>query len=90
MRRAERIAEFWGMFERQAGALARVTSADDPVYEQLFKSLQRVDSGLYLEFHAEPGASELIITAQGESKLFDLVESVYPQPRASKAGKSWR
>src|ERR1700752_5237367 len=70
------IADFWRLFTQQADALARAKSADDPVYDLLLESLQQIDSGLFIEFHAEPGASELIVTAEGDAARFPIARAV--------------
>lgn len=73
---AQAIAEFWRVFQGRAGELARVRSADDPVYDLILDRLQEINPELYFEFYAEPGASELVITAEGERSLFPLVDSI--------------
>ena len=69
------IAEFWDLFERTADQLSALDDADGSVYDALLAQLHRVHRGLYLEFCAEPGACELIITADGDRELFPWVES---------------
>jgi len=70
------ISDFWHAFQNQEGALAAASSADDPVYDLLLDRLQQIDPGLYFEFSSNPGSSEIIITAEGDSSLFPLVESI--------------
>jgi hypothetical protein len=68
------ILEFWELVMNRAELLAQIKSADDPVYDELLEKLQQIDAGLWIEF--EPDARELIITADGNSALFDLVEGI--------------
>jgi hypothetical protein len=68
--------DFWAAFMECRAALARVVSADDPVYEGLLQKLQRVNRGLYFEFCAESGGGEFIVTADGDRALFDVARSV--------------
>jgi hypothetical protein len=70
------IAEFWRLFRRRSVNLAATTSADSPVYDALLKALHVVSPGLYLEFSSEPGACELIVTAEGDRALFPLALAV--------------
>jgi hypothetical protein len=76
MQASSAITKFWQLFERRHAALAQIESADDPVYDELLEQLQQIDEGLFFEFSAEPGDCELIITAEGDSDLFDLVDSI--------------
>jgi hypothetical protein len=70
------VSDFWRLFEQKAGALARISSADDPLYDELLEQLQRIDEGLYIEFAAAPGHCVLVVTAEGDRELFDLAEAV--------------
>jgi len=70
------IAEFWNLFRQCAVNLAACNSADSPVYEALLEQLQKINPGLYLEYSAEPGDCELIVTADGDRSLFSLVRAV--------------
>lgn len=76
MTNSKAIADFWRLFQRRCGALAQLSSADDPVYDELLEQLQRIDPGLFFEFSAEPDDCELIITAEGDRSLFDLVDAL--------------
>lgn len=76
MQASNSITKFWQLFARRHAALAQIDSADDPVYDELLEQLQQIDEGLFFEFSAEPGDCELIITAEGNSDLFDLVDSI--------------
>jgi hypothetical protein len=69
------IGEFWRLFETRREELADAT-AESPVYDALLAALQCIDPGLFLEFSAAPGASELIVTADGKRSLFPLAERV--------------
>ena len=60
---AEAIRDFWFLFQRRAADLALARSANDSVYEVLLAQLQVIDRGLFLEFSANRGACELIVTA---------------------------
>jgi hypothetical protein len=76
MTKAEPTAAFWSLFAKRADALTRISTADDPVYDELLAQLQAIDAGLFFEFSAVPGSSELIITAEGDGSLFPLVDAV--------------
>ena len=67
---------FWQYFQKRESELAKIDTADHPVYDELLEKLQSIDSGLWFEFHTEPGRNELIITADGCTSLFPLVEEV--------------
>jgi hypothetical protein len=70
------IVEFWDLFRLRAAALAAIESADDPTYDELLEKLHRIDPGLYFELSSNPGACELIVTAEGERDLFPLARTV--------------
>jgi hypothetical protein len=76
MSRSDAIKQFWRSFEQKAGALAQVKSADESLYDELLEELQRVDEGLYIEISTPPGQCKLIITAEGNRELFELVDDV--------------
>jgi hypothetical protein len=70
------VTDFWRLFEEKCRALEQITSADDPLYDELLVKLQGIDSGLFFEFATAPGECELIITAEGNKSLFGLVDAV--------------
>ncbi len=70
------IQNFWSGFLELREDLAKISTADDPVYDSALELLQKIDPGLYLEIMAQPGNCELIITADGKRELFPLVESI--------------
>src|SRR5262249_44452383 len=70
------ISEFWRAFESHEDALSKVSSADHPVYDLILDRLQQVHPELYFEFSSEPRNCVIIITAEGDSSLFPLVESI--------------
>ena len=70
------IVEFWNLFRRRAADLVASRSTDSPAYIALLDHLHRIDPGLYLEFCANPGACELIVTADGDRSLFSLARAV--------------
>lgn len=74
--KSQTIAEFWHVFQQNSEELATISSADHPVYDLILEHLQQIQPELYFEFSSEPGASELIITAEGEISLFPLVDSI--------------
>ena len=76
------VPAFWSLFQACALDLAVVNSADSVVYDRLLARLQEIDPALYLEFCAEPGACELIVTAEGERSLFPLVRSIVAEAPA--------
>lgn len=68
------IQRFWAGFEQRADRLALITSADDPIYDESLHLLQEIDPGLYFEVSSDSQSPELIITAEGNERLFGLVE----------------
>jgi hypothetical protein len=70
------IAWFWNLFRQRAADLASCKSADSPAFVELLDQLHRIDPELYFEFCAEPGACELIVTADGNRSLFSLARAV--------------
>ena len=76
MSTATAIAEFWRLFAALRDQLAQLDTADDPAYDQLLAQLHRVDPGLFLELATDPGHLELVVTADGNSDLFDLADQI--------------
>lgn len=70
------IQDFWTLFSLRADALAKVESAEDPVYDEVLAKLHEVNDGLFFEFTTKGETSELVITAEGEKALFGLVDDV--------------
>jgi len=70
------ISDFWRVFQRHKDGLESLSSADNPTYDIVLEQLQHIHPRLYFEFSSNPGASELIITADGDRSLFDLVDSI--------------
>ena len=70
------IQDFWTLFSVRADALAKIQSAEDPVYDEVLAKLHEVNDGLFLEFSTKDGESKLIITAEGEKSLFGLVDDI--------------
>ena len=60
--------QFWALASVRVPALTRASSANDATYDELYAALQKVAPGLSLQFKA--GGGELIITADGDRKLF--------------------
>jgi hypothetical protein len=73
---ASAIPDFWALFRQRAADLGETESADTAVYDELLERLHRIDPGLYLEYSVNAGASELIVTAEGDRSLFQLARSV--------------
>ena len=71
--------EFWSLFRERAMLLARVKSADDPVYNELLDKLQEIEPGLSIEFSASQPECELIITADGDRELFAAARAAVAQ-----------
>jgi hypothetical protein len=73
----DEIRAFWSLFRATASELAASESADSAAYDLLLAGLQKVDAGLSLEFSApDRGASELIVTADGNQDLFPIARAV--------------
>lgn len=70
------IQDFWTSFTQRADALARLESAEDPVYDEILAKLHAIDDGLYFEFSTQGRKGELIITAEGDKSLFGLVDEI--------------
>jgi hypothetical protein len=70
------IAKFWNLFRRRAADLAASRSTNSPAYNALLDHLHRIDPGLYIEFCVNPGACEMIVTADGDRSLFSLARAV--------------
>ncbi|MBO0723889.1 MAG: hypothetical protein J2P41_23895 [Blastocatellia bacterium] len=70
------IALFWSLFRLHADSLAAYKLADNPIYCILLDQLHRIHPELYLEYCSEPGAYQLIITAEGNRSLFPLARAV--------------
>lgn len=70
------ITAFWQYFLDHLSDLEAMDSADDPAYGDLLEALQRIDRGLYIQFCSNPGMNELIVTAEGKTGLFPLVERI--------------
>lgn len=73
---SDAISRFWHVFKARAPELARIDTANDPVYLSLLEKLQEINSGLYFEFCSNAKPSELNISADGNEALFPLVESI--------------
>lgn len=82
-----KIEEFWLAFSRNEQAIARLTTADDPLYDAVLVHLQEVAPGLYFEFSSSADHNELIITADGNSSLFETVDQIVAQAPEI---KGWR
>lgn len=70
---------FWSLFRERAMQLARVESANAAVYDELLDRLQEVEPGLFIEFSASQPECELIITADGDRKLFPAARAAVAQ-----------
>jgi hypothetical protein len=77
MRECElRTEEFWSHIASNHELLAAISSADDKPYGDALTCLQRVHSNLYLVTGRKPAGRELIITAEGNTSLFSLVDEI--------------
>ncbi len=70
------ISRFWREFLKHKSDLEKLESPDDPAYDRILQSLQKIDSGLFLEFCTTPGTNEFIVTADGKEELFSLVDRI--------------
>ena len=70
---------FWSLFRERAMTLARATSANSAVYDELLKKLQEIVPGLSIEFSAGRPDCELIISADGNQKLFPAARAAVAQ-----------
>lgn len=76
MSTADATREFWAFFSQRSDALAKIESAEDPVYDEVLAKLQAIHEGLFFEFSTRGGKAELVITAEGEKALFGLVDEI--------------
>ena len=72
----DRIEKFWRYFVERRSDLEKLTTANDPVHDEVLAALHLVDPGLYFELCSESGLNEFILTADGDAQLFPLVENV--------------
>ena len=70
---------FWSLFRQRATQLAGAESADDAVYDELLDKLHEIEPGLFIEFSAGRPECELIITADGDRKLFPAARAAVAQ-----------
>ncbi|WP_309385039.1 hypothetical protein [Cerasicoccus frondis] len=70
------IIDFWETFMEAKDELEVLDTAESPVYDRILDSLGKINEELYFEYCPNPGASELIITADGNAELFDLVDDI--------------
>jgi len=70
------VAAFWDLFTRTAADVARAPSRDGAPVRRLLEALHAIDRGLFLEVGGAPGASELVITADGKAWRFPLARAV--------------
>lgn len=70
------IQDFWTLFSLRADALAKIQSAEDPVYEEILSKLHEINDGLFFELSTKGGKAQLVITAEGETSLFGLVDDI--------------
>jgi hypothetical protein len=73
---ARAVAAFWDLFTRTAADVARAPSPDGAPVRRLLEALHAIDRGLFLEVAGVPGASELIVTAEGKAWRFALARAV--------------
>jgi len=67
-------ASFWAWFATHSDRLLAVTSADEPVCDELMRQLQKVGGGLWFEFGPdEAGRREFVVSADGARELFPAV-----------------
>jgi hypothetical protein len=85
-RRVKAIADFWRRFEVAAPKLAALSTADDPLYDELLDHLQAVEPGLYLEFSNSDRPYELIVTADGDPTCSPPLGRSSPAPPTSMVG----
>lgn len=78
MERAEQAAEFWAWIVRNQGRLRETDGKDrQALFDQLLECLQAFREDLFFEIGGFPGGTtELIITAEGKSDLFDDVRAL--------------
>lgn len=74
---AAAIARFWTWFRANHARLKAMSDADHPFWDTVLAQLQLVHRGLRFEM-SDPvrGRREFVITAEGNSKLFPLVDAM--------------
>ena len=81
--------EFWSWFGSNEARFRNVETAEkEALLDEMLSHLQRVSEALFFEVGGHPdGPTELIITAEGNSKYFDLAREVV---RKAPALKGWQ
>ena len=73
-------AAFWGWLAPRADRLAELVDGDAPFWDEVLAQLKAIDDGLWLEISSgKPDPRELVLTASGDSELFDLVDAICAQ-----------
>jgi len=80
------IQDFWTTFNQRADALAKLESAEDPVYDEILAKLHAINDALFFEFSTQGRKAEFIITAEGDKSLFGLVDDIVA---AAPKAKGW-
>jgi hypothetical protein len=70
------LEAFWSHIESNAALLASMISVEDDAFESALQNLQKIHADLYLVIGNSPLGRELIITAEGDSALFSLVDEI--------------
>lgn len=71
------IAAFWGWLSAQQPALNNLITPDDPFWDAVLTQLHAVHAGLWFEVSNGPFTPrEFVITAQGDTRLFQLVDTL--------------
>jgi hypothetical protein len=79
----DRIAPFWEFVAAHRGDLDAMETYESPFWDELLEQLHEIHEGLFFEASV-PGASprELVLTAEGDTALFALVEAIAAQAPA--------
>lgn len=70
------IDAFWRAFASHAATLAQPDAADDPAYDLCLEPLKELHPSLFLEMCTHEGASELVVTSEGDRDAFPLVREI--------------
>jgi len=74
---ASAISGFWTWFRASDAKLKAMSNADHPFWDTALSQLKGVHQGLWFEMSDEVrGRREFVITAEGDQKLFPLVDAM--------------
>jgi hypothetical protein len=73
---ATKSEAFWRWFQSNLTAFSRLENPDEPFWDEALAQLKQVDTGLWFELSRGEDERELVITAEGKSELFPIVDTL--------------